>query len=213
MAIGRAASWLLGVACASFSACTGVTGIQSVPAKVPPGAVGGGPAEQPNAVAAGTVIEVTLDQGLGTKSSQVGEGFSARVTAPVKSASGRVLVPQGGELRGFVVGLASGLSPLIKIAFTTIDTVDGVAPIQARLISAQRYAYVEQAPVGVPSSYDSILLEPLFQPGVRSSSAVGIGGGPAAERATTTRTELRVPAGADLRLELVAPLVAPAKNP
>lgn len=225
MAIGRATSWLLGATLACLAGCSGTTGIQSVAVKAPASAIGGGPAEMqgaprpaemqgaPNAVAAGTIVEVTLDEGLGTKSSQVGEGFSARVTAPVKTAAGRVLVPEGGELRGYIVGLDDGMLPLIKIAFTTIDTVSGVAPIQARLVSAERYAYVEQAPVGVPSSYDAILLEPLFQSGVRPNAGIGIGGGPAAERATTTRTELRVPAGADLRLELSAPLVAPAKGP
>lgn len=210
MAVERSAWWFVGAALA-LAGCHGTTGIESVPLRAPPSAQAGAAAAGPNAVPAGTIVLASLDQGLGTKSSRVNEGFSARVTAPVKATDGRVLVPQGGEVRGFVVALDDGFLPLIKIAFTTIDTVDGVATLQARLLSAERYAYVEQAPVGVPSSYDAILLEPLFHPGVGPNGAIGIGGGPAAERATTTRTELRVPARADLRLELSAPLAPPAK--
>jgi hypothetical protein len=213
LAIGRATSWLLGAALAMLAACRGTTGIQSVPPSAP-AAIGGGPARpEPDAVPTGTIVEASLDQGIGTVSSKIGDPFSARVLAPVKAASGRVIVPEGGEVRGFVVGLDNGFLPLIKIAFTTVDTVDGVAPIQATLISAERYAYVEQSPAGAPSSYDAILYEPVFQPGVRPGEGIGIGGGPPPPTATTTRTELRVPAGADLRLELSAPLVAPRRSP
>ena len=64
---------------------------QSTPAPAPP----------PIVVPAGTVIVVTVDQSIGTKSSQAGDKFAASLAAPV-TVDGREVIPQGAKAAGHV---------------------------------------------------------------------------------------------------------------
>jgi hypothetical protein len=59
------------------------------------------PAAPPIVVAEGTVIPVTLDQSVGTKNSNVGDGFDASVAAPV-TVDGKTAIPKGAKASGHV---------------------------------------------------------------------------------------------------------------
>jgi hypothetical protein len=57
---------------------------------------------KPIVISAGTAITVTLDQALGSKSSQTGDRFSATVAEPV-SEGGKVVIPKDSKAMGSVV--------------------------------------------------------------------------------------------------------------
>ena len=78
-------------------------------------------------IEAGSSLSVTLDQELNTKTSQVGDVFTATVSAPV-IVGNRVAVPAGATVTGQVTAVqasgGSGEDAILKVAFSSI-TVDG----------------------------------------------------------------------------------------
>src|SRR5207248_4814065 len=73
--------------------------------------------QQPNAqsatnaqgqVAAGTEVLATLDQKLSTKTSHVGDAFTATVQQNVMDSSGAVAIPAGSKINGQVVESEKG---------------------------------------------------------------------------------------------------------
>jgi len=82
---------------------------------------------KPVVIPAGTVIDVVLDQALGSKSSKTGDAFSATVEEPV-SIDGKVAVPKTSPVKGTVVeakakGKVKG-EACLKLALTRI-TIKG----------------------------------------------------------------------------------------
>src|SRR5688572_8190326 len=57
---------------------------------------------------AGAVLEVDLDEKIGTKHSRVGEAFTATVDEAVIARNGATVVPKGAKVHGRVTGLHSG---------------------------------------------------------------------------------------------------------
>src|SRR5690348_13279176 len=53
----------------------------------------------------GSVINVTLDQQVGTKTSKVGDSFSATVVDAIVASNGQTVVPAGAKVYGKVTGL------------------------------------------------------------------------------------------------------------
>ncbi|MGQ0537857.1 MAG: hypothetical protein ACT4R6_02835 [Gemmatimonadaceae bacterium] len=76
----------------------------------------------------GTTINVRLDSEIGTKSSKVGDSFSATVETAVVAQNGATVVPAGAKVHGKVTGLDAsdrvGDAAVIKIDFERL-TVDG----------------------------------------------------------------------------------------
>lgn len=103
---------------------------QAAPQRDPdpePEPVDPGPQYVTSTVNAGTSVSVTLDQELNTKTSQVGDAFTATVSAPV-IVGNHVAVPAGATIHGQVTAVqksgGSGEEAILKVAFTSI-TVDG----------------------------------------------------------------------------------------
>ena len=86
-----------------------------------------GPQYVSSTVEAGSSLHVTLDQELNTETSQVGDVFTATVTAPV-IVGNRVAVPAGATVTGTVTAVqasgGSGEDAILKVAFSSV-TVDG----------------------------------------------------------------------------------------
>ena len=86
-----------------------------------------GPQYVSSTIEAGSSLSVTLDQELNTKTSQVGDVFTATVSAPV-IVGNRVAVPAGATVTGQVTAVqasgGSGEDAILKVAFSSI-TVDG----------------------------------------------------------------------------------------
>ncbi|HEV8365411.1 MAG TPA: hypothetical protein VGQ52_17975 [Gemmatimonadaceae bacterium] len=73
---------------------------------------------------AGATLEVRLDQEIGTKSSRVGDTFTATVDKQVVASNGEVVVPTGSKVYGKVTGLDNsdhlGEPAAIKVDFERI---------------------------------------------------------------------------------------------
>ena len=86
-----------------------------------------GPQYENFTVATGTAIQVTLDQPLSTRTSQVGDLFTTTVASDVMADNG-VAIPAGSQIRGRVTAVQKsgqpGQAAVLKIAFDEV-TVDG----------------------------------------------------------------------------------------
>ncbi|MFW6089809.1 MAG: hypothetical protein ACODAB_08645 [Gemmatimonadota bacterium] len=86
-----------------------------------------GPQYENFTVATGTAIDVTLDQELSTRTSQVGDLFTTTVVSDVVADNG-VAIPAGSQIRGRVTAVQKsgqpGQAAVLKIAFDEV-TVDG----------------------------------------------------------------------------------------
>ena len=85
----------------------------------------------------GAVVNVTLDQQIGTKNSKVGDTFSATVTEAIMASNGQVVVPAGSKVYGKVTGLQdsnnAGQKAAIRLDFERIN-VNGVErPFEANI--------------------------------------------------------------------------------
>ena len=85
----------------------------------------------------GTNVDVRLDQEIGTKSSKVGDNFTATVVSPIVATNGATAVPAGSKVYGKVTGLDNsdrvGEQAAIRIDFERID-VNGVSnPFYAKV--------------------------------------------------------------------------------
>ena len=60
---------------------------------------------------AGATMDLTLDQQLGTRSSHVGDTFSATVINPVIAQNGRTTIPAGARVWGHVTGVTPSNNP------------------------------------------------------------------------------------------------------
>ena len=82
------------------------------------------------ALPAGTTLDVTLDQEIGTKVSKVGDTFSGTVSTAVVAANGETVVPAGSKIYGKVTGLDNsdhaGEPAAIKVDFEQIE-IGGVS--------------------------------------------------------------------------------------
>jgi len=101
---------------------------------------------QPQLLKSGTEIRATLDTPLSTKTSKVGDRFTATVNAPVRSAIGNVIIPTGSKLNGQVSDsdnekLADAIKDMghLNLRFTDIQLPNGTdVPIDATLISIHK---------------------------------------------------------------------------
>jgi hypothetical protein len=85
----------------------------------------------------GAVVNVTLDQQIGTKNSKVGDTFSATVTEAIMASNGQTVVPAGSKVYGKVTGLQdsnnAGQKAAIRLDFERIN-VNGVErPFEANI--------------------------------------------------------------------------------
>ena len=89
----------------------------------------------------GTAIDVTLDQEIGTKSSKVGDTFTATVVNPIVATNGATTVPAGSKIQGKITGLDTsdkmGDQAAIKVDFDRI-VVNGTSyPLNAKVTATE----------------------------------------------------------------------------
>jgi len=94
-----------------------------------------------NSLPTGSVLTVTLDQPVGTKSSKVGDTFSATVVDAVVASNGQTVVPAGTKVYGKVTGLQesnnAGQKAAIRLDFERIN-INGVErPFEANITTTQ----------------------------------------------------------------------------
>jgi hypothetical protein len=85
----------------------------------------------------GTTLDVKLDQEIGTKTSKVGDSFSATVTTAVTATNGTTVVPAGSKVYGKVTGLDNsdrvGEAAAIRIDFERIVVNGNTHPLYAKV--------------------------------------------------------------------------------
>ena len=85
----------------------------------------------------GTTIDARLEREIGTKTSRVGDGFTATVDNAVLAQNGATVVPAGAKLYGTVTGLHSsertGDQAAIRIAFERIEFNGQSHPFEAKV--------------------------------------------------------------------------------
>ncbi|MEP6495902.1 MAG: hypothetical protein ABJF01_24695 [bacterium] len=120
----------------------GVLGCAAIAACASPGTVSSSGGEiasvvpaNSRSIPAGTVIESTLDQPIGTKTSHVGDGFSATITNPVVAGNSRTVVPVGAKVFGHVTGLHTSKVPgeqsAIRLDFDSLSITGSTYPFDA----------------------------------------------------------------------------------
>ena len=90
-----------------------------------------------NTLLAGTTMTARLDQSLGTKSSKVGDQFTATTTQAVVAQNGQTVVPSGATVYGHVTGLHSptvtGEQAVIRLDFDSIAVSGRRYPFKANV--------------------------------------------------------------------------------
>jgi hypothetical protein len=124
-------STLVAIAALTTGACARSTTVESAGEVVPATAVNA------NSLPTGSVVTVTLDQAVGTKTSKVGDTFSATVVDAIVAANGQTVVPAGSKVYGKVTGLQDsdnvGQKAAIRLDFERIN-VNGVErPFEANI--------------------------------------------------------------------------------
>lgn len=145
-------------------------------------------------VPAGRQMSITLDEGLSAYGSVSGEPFTATARSELVDTDGRVLVQRGARIRGHVVRVTPGAKAQIVLAFDTVQTRLGHAPLVATV------AYVEQGRTPTARVERNLLSSPgtsLPPEGVPITSFR-----PSAQNVI-------LPPGTDLRIELTRPLFPP----
>lgn len=120
------------------------TQVAKDPAQANPSTATAAPSSaEPRYLAAGTDIRATLDTPLSTKTSKVGDRFTATVSVPVHDSTGNVIVPVGSKLNGQISEpadekLAGAIKDMghLNLRFTDIQLPTGAdIPLSATLIS------------------------------------------------------------------------------
>ena len=92
-----------------------------------------------NSLPAGTAMTARLEQSLGTKSSKVGDRFTATTTQAVVAQNGQTVVPAGAKVHGHVTGLHSptvtGEQAVIRLDFDSISISGRSYPFKASINS------------------------------------------------------------------------------
>ncbi|HEX7120713.1 MAG TPA: hypothetical protein VF212_18110 [Longimicrobiales bacterium] len=91
-----------------------------------------------DAIPAGTLMEVELNQTIGTEENRVGDRFTATVTRPLVAQNGQVVVPQGALVHGVVTGLDDsdhlGDQAAIRVNFERITFQGRSYPFAAEVV-------------------------------------------------------------------------------
>jgi len=92
-----------------------------------------------NSLPAGTTMTARLEQSLGTKSSKVGDKFTATTTQAVVAQNGQTVIPAGATVYGHVTGLHSptvtGEQAVIRLDFDSLAVSGRGYPFKASINS------------------------------------------------------------------------------
>jgi hypothetical protein len=164
---------------------------------------------QPQLLKAGTEFRATLDTPLSTKTSKVGDRFTATISAPVRSAIGNVIIPTGSKLNGQVSDsdnekLADAIKDMghLNLRFTDIQLPNGAdVPIDATLISVHRTKPVTRAEnTAAPTIGANAGLTGAFGPPLKGLAVGNLAGG--GYVLATTGKQVNLPAECGLRLRV-----------
>lgn len=179
------------------------------------------PAPATRTAAAGTFVDVAMDDTLSTRTTRAGASFTGSVVADVKNKQGQVVIPAGSAVHGTVVESNPAPNPrtpgslVVKLTSVTVHGSD--YPIDARIDSLETVSKgrgvtgADAAKVGAGAAAGAILGRVL---GKNTKGAViggVVGGAAGAAVANQTRDiDIVLPKGAHINATLNAALVVKA---
>ena len=158
------------------------------------------------AVPATTNLSLSLDDSVGSATSQIEEPVRARLTLPVV-IDGVTVLPAGARVRGVVssverAGKVKGVAS-IGLHFQAIDSDDVTYPIDARYLGKAEATKTDDAKkIGIPAAGGAVVGAII---GGKKGAAIGAaaGGGAGAAVVLSTRgDEVVLPAGSSLTLDV-----------
>ena len=164
---------------------------------------------QPQVLKAGSEIRATLDTPLSTKTSRVGDRFTATVSAPVRGAIGNVIIPEGSKLNGQVSDsdnekLADAIKDMghLDLRFTDIQLPNGTdIPIDATLISVHNTkATGKESATRAPAIGTNAGIMGAFGPPLKGLAVGNLAGG--GYVLATRGKQVNLPAECGLRLRV-----------
>jgi len=167
----------------------------------------------PGQISPGTTIRASLDTPLSTRTSRVGDRFTATVTAPVVDPNGNLIVPIGSKLNGQITEpsderLASAIKGMghLNLRFTNLQLPNGSdVPINATLLSVHK-PQVPQRPTDSNSQTGSkaigsnTALTRAFGPPIKGVAVGNLSGG--GYVLSTSGKQVELPADCGLRLRI-----------
>lgn len=166
----------------------------------------------PGQISAGTTIRASLDTPLSTKTSRVGDRFTATVTAPLADSNGNLIVPVGSKLNGQITDpsddkLASAIKGMghLNLRFTNLQLPTGTdIPINATLLSVHRPQITRGNPTISQTASTSIggntALSRAFGPPIKGLAVGNLSGG--GYVLSTSGKQVELPADCGLRLRV-----------
>lgn len=162
-------------------------------------------------VQAGTELTLVMRDAIGTQMSIEGTPFTATVERDVLASDGTVIVPAGSTVNGKVARVDSGITPVLALDFRSIGTRWGNADISAKLKGAERVSFAGRDETYDP--YDATHYDAYFYPPGAVSYPAGVmpPGHPLGyyDYYDENTREIRLPAGARVRVELTRPIIPP----
>src|SRR5438477_5937271 len=173
----------------------------------------------PGHISAGTTIRASLDTPLSTRTSRVGDRFTATVTAPIVDANGNVIVPIGAKVNGQITEptdqrLASAIKDMghLNLRFTNLQLADGAdIPINATLLSVHKPQPLRppRDTSSQPASSaigSSTALSRAFGPPMKGVAVGNLSGGGYVLSTTGKQVDLPADCGLRLRVDRDTPL-------
>lgn len=176
------------------------------------------PAPATRTAAAGTFVDVAIDDTISTRNTRAGAEFTGSIVSDVRNRGGQVVIPAGSAVHGTVVESNPAPNPrtpgslVVKLTSVTVHGSD--YPIDARIDSLETInkgrgvTGADAAKVGAGAAAGAILGRVLGKntKGAIIGGVVGAGAG-AAVANQTRDIDIVLPKGAHINATLSAPLV------
>jgi hypothetical protein len=159
---------------------------------------------------AGTMMQVSLSQPLGTTTAVVGDRFTATVNAPIIAQNGQTVVPQGTMVQGVVTGLSRSDGPnqpaVIRLHFDGITLRGHTYPFAANILEMDVHVADNDTPTlqhAIAGAISGGILGAVLR-GDRNSilagAALGAGAGTAISLGTA-RADANLPVGTRMTVQ------------
>lgn len=170
-------------------------------------------------VPAGTQLQVSLDESLGTATSEVNDRFTASLLTPVVNADGETVVPAGATVTGIVTALRESMDvatpAVIRLDFESISWDGESVPLAAEVIEANPQRTGDRTDEAIRgaaagAAAGAVLGAIIGQDveGAAVGAALGAGAGTAISLGTSNQGAV-LEAGSTLVIELMQPVLAP----
>jgi len=179
------------------------------------------PAPATRTAAAGTFVDVAMDDTISTRTTRAGASFSGSIVADVKNKQGQVVIPAGSVVHGTVVESNPAPNPRtpgsLVVQFTSVTVHGSDYPIDARIDSLETVTKgrgvtgADAAKVGAGAAAGAILGRVLGKNGKGAVIGGVVGGAAGAAVANQTRDiDIVLPKGAHINATLSTALTVKA---